>query len=160
MKKIFLAIFLSSLIAFPLISLAGEYKSDGTTVHYEGLVPCGKSQPGPGEDELVTMPCQFCHLFVMIDGIVDFILFKIIPPTAVLMLVIGGLMFIFGSGSPTIVSRGRAILTSVVIGLVIIFAAWLIVNVLFRALNLSDFGLGLTGPDKWSQIECTIELPE
>ncbi len=134
----------------------------GETVHYEGLVPCGKSEARTdlGESELVTMPCQFCHIFVMIDGIVDFFLFKLIPPIAVLMLIIGGIMFIFGGGSPTMVSRGKAILTSVVIGLVIIFAAWLIINVLFTALNLSDFGLGLTGPDKWSQIECTIELPE
>jgi hypothetical protein len=172
MKKIFLVFFLGSLIFSPLISLAGEYKADGVTIHYEGLVPCGKSQPAPGEDELVTMPCQFCHIFVMIDGIIDFILFRLVPIVAVLMLVMGGLMFMVSQfsgaealpggakGGPQLLSQAKRLITGVVIGLVIIFAAWLIINTLFVILDLSNFGLSLTGPEKWSQIECTIELPD
>jgi hypothetical protein len=170
-KKIFLVIFLGSLL-LPLVSLAGEYQTDGTTVHYEGLVPCGKSQPGENESELVTMPCQFCHFFVMIEGIIDFILFRLIPPIAVLMLVIGGIMFMvamFGGaemlpggirGGPTLLNQSKRLITSVVIGLVIIFAAWLIINVFFTAFGFSEFGLSLTGPDKWAQINCSIQLPE
>jgi hypothetical protein len=154
MKKIFLIIFLGSLLS-PLISLAGEYQANGETVHYEGVVPCGKSQPSPGESSQVTMDCQFCHFFVMIEGIIDVVLFKIIPPIAVLMLLIGGVMFMFGGGNPAILARGKTIMTSVAIGLVIIFAAWLIINVFFAALNFSEFGLSVTGPDKWSQINCS-----
>lgn len=167
---LFYLIILGGTLLFPLIIMAGEYNVDGVIVHYEGLVPCGKSQPAPGEDVLVTMPCQLCHIFVMFDGIVDFILFKIVPPIAVLMLVIGGIMFIFAMfggeitlpggrrGGPALLRQAKALVTSVIIGLIIILAAWLIVNTLFIFLGLSDFGLSLTSPEKWNTINCQVKL--
>ncbi len=142
MKKkiifIFLIIFLGSLL-LPLASLAaGTYKVDGKTATYEGLVPCGKSEKGPGETDEVTMPCQFCHFFVMFRGILDFVL-KLVIVIGVLMLTIGGFMFLFAGGSPKILDSAKSILTSTVIGLVIIFAAWMIINTIFMAIGVADW---------------------
>lgn len=158
MKKFFIIVFLTGLLFLPLISLAGEYKVQGRTVHYQGLIPCGKSAVGPGESIEVTYPCQFCHLLVMLDGIIDFLLFKIIPLIAVLMLVVGGIMFFFASGSPKVYETAKNLISSVIKGLVIIFSAWIIVNTVFMFIGLSEFGLSLTGPDKWNQINCEIRL--
>jgi len=99
-------------------------------VQAAGLVPCG----GPGEPA-----CQLCHLFVMFDKIIDFVLINLIPPLAVLMLVIGGVMFIFAAESPTWVTRGKSIMTSVVIGLIIIYAAWLIIGLFFQVIGLTEW---------------------
>jgi hypothetical protein len=180
MKKIFLIILLGSLL-FPFISSAGTYKADGTDVCYEGLVPCGKEvyiggsweegQCIGGTSEFIR--CQFCHFFVMLDEIVDFVLFQIVPPLAILMLVIGGAMFMFahfegaemlpggGAGGPKMLGQAKKLITSVVIGLIIIFAAWIIIDLFFSLIGLSEFSIeaGL-GPREWNKIQCTIELPE
>ena len=129
MKNLLIAVISGSLI-LPLFSLAA------------GLVPCG----GTDED-----PCQLCHLFVLLDTIVDFVLFKIILPLATLLLVIGGILFIFNAENPENVTKGKAILTSVVIGLIIIFAAWLIINSFVMLIGVSEW-TGLR--EGWFQIEC------
>ena len=95
-----------------------------------GLVPCG----GPGEP-----PCQLCHLFVLLDNVIDFFLLKIVFPVSVLLLVIGGFMFLFYAENPKMVERGKSILTSVVIGLVIIFSAYLVVGTFLKMVGLAQW---------------------
>lgn len=164
MKKIFLIIFLGSLL-FPLISSAGSYQADGTTVNYQGLVPCGKEVCINGEydengiclgDEK-EFPCTFCHFFVMLDGIIDFVLFKIVPPVAILMLVIGGVMFFAAAGSPEKLGTAKKLITSVVIGLIIIFAAWIIIDLFFSLIGVAEW-TGLR--EGWFTINCPVQLPE
>ena len=157
LKLLFLIIFLGSLF-FPLIGLAlSSYQGYGTTIYYEGLVPCGKSKEtlAPGESPEVAEPCQFCHFFVVFKGILDFVL-KLVIIIAVLMLTVGGFMFFFAGGSPAALDRAKKILTSTAIGLVIIFAAWLIVNSILTFPGFINPQLSWD-PTKWFQIECSIE---
>ena len=169
MKKIFLIILLGSLL-FPLMGLAGTYKADSTDVCYEGLVPCGKDVYVAGswengkcvEGTPTFIRCQFCHFFVMLDEIIDFVLFKLVPSIAILMLVIGGVMFIFGyfagggEGEPKLFSQAKKLITSVFIGLIIMFAAWLIINLFFQFIGVAEW----TGLQQgWFQINCQIQLP-
>lgn len=134
MKKLFLFIFILT-ISFPFLANARE-----------GLVPCG-----PGTADPV---CKFCHIFVLFENIVNFFLFEIVPPLAVLMIVIGGIYFFTSAGDPNKVNKGKGILTTVITGLVIIYCAWIFINFFFVFIGLSDFGLSLTGPNKWFQIQC------
>jgi hypothetical protein len=156
--KIVFVVLVLAISLFPLTSFAGEYKlSNGATVHYEGLVPCGKSQAGPGESAEVTMPCQLCHFFVMGKGILDFVL-KIVIIVAVLMFVISGFMFLFSEsvlGLPTLLSRAKSIIGTTIWGLVIIFSAWIIVNTIFLLIGVADW-TGLR--EGWFKIECPITL--
>ncbi|MBT9169267.1 MAG: hypothetical protein DDT19_02622 [Syntrophomonadaceae bacterium] len=164
----FLMILLGSLF-FPLTSqAAGIYKANDRVICYEGLVPCGPGKPywkdgiivdgkcqGTKVDKGIT--CQFCHFFVMFKRIIDFVL-QLVIVIAVLMLVIGGVMFFAASGDPAKVNKAKSLLTAVAIGLIIIFSAWVIVNTFFIFIGLSEFGLKLTGPDKWFIIDCPIKL--
>ena len=179
MKRVFLIIFLVNLLLFPLVSLAGEYKADDTTLCYEGLVPCGKEVFVGGHWENgkcvggvpKDIPCQFCHIFVMVDAILDFVI-GIAFIIAVGMIVFAGLLFIVAysgiggylsketGGGPKLLSQAKSILGSVLTGLVIIFAAWIIVNTIFGVLGVAHWTRGFTGPGKWSQINCPIELAE
>lgn len=155
----------------------GEPADPPEKVCYQGLVPCGKEvfikgelekgkcKEGVGTPTLV--PCKFCHFPMMLLGVINFL---ILPPTgivfliAVLLLVVGGVMFIFSAGRPALASKGRSILTATLIGLVIIYVGWLLVNTFFMAIGVSEFSiktLGI-GPGKWAEtmFNCKIYLPK
>ena len=152
---LFLIIILGGLLS-PLFSFAGEYTADGKTVIYEGLVPCGKEVNIDGSDQYVG--CQLCHLFVMLQAIIDFVLIYIIFPVASLLLILGGLMFFSYAENPQRVELAKSLLTATIVGLFIIFSAWLVIGLFFTAIGLSDFALQLTGPDKWFMVNCEIVL--
>ncbi len=147
MKKAFLVFFLAVFVLIPLISLAA------------GLVPCG----GEGEPA-----CQLCHFFVLFKNIIDFLLFKIVPPLAVLMIAIGGFMHIFAyvgpaeilsggtKGGPAMISQAKKLFSSVVIGLLIIYGAWLVVSTFFMVIGINEFNEFKTLPQNWWKINCPV----
>ncbi len=108
-----------------------------------GLVPCG----GTGEPT-----CTFCHFFVMIKTIIDYLLTYIIPGLAVLFLIIGGLIYILSQGSPNLVSLGKNIIMSVVIGFAIVYCSWLIVFTIANMMGVASW-VGITSGG-WS-LNCT-----
>jgi len=164
MKKtivfLLLVIFIGNFL-FPFLASAGEYQGYGGTVKYEGLVPCGKSEQGPNETEGVTKPCQLCHLFVMLDGIIDFVLIGILPWIVVLMILIAGVMFYFAGGNPSLLLQTKKLITSVVIGLAIILCSYLIIGTVLSVLGV----LHWTTLDTWFEgngvfmIDCPIGEP-
>ncbi len=141
------------------------YQMGDKWVAYDGLVPCGKcslvgvnvdskgNYTTGGEDKPTDIPCQFCHIFIMIKGIVDFALLQLVPVIAVLLLTIGGVMYIVARGNPSQITQAKSILTSVVVGLVIILSAWLIVNSIFTFTGLMNPHPGWD-PTKWFEINC------
>ena len=176
LKLLFLIIFLGNLF-FPLISFgAGIYticRTEDCSVTdsacYGGLVPCGGViwigggiDPATGEcvgGLPMTYPesrCQLCHFFVMLDGILDFIFLRLVPAIAVLMLLIGGIMLFFAGGSPQTLSQAKSVITTTVIGLVIIFAAWLVVNTFLLIIGVNAWTGLATG---WFSINCPIIIP-
>lgn len=176
-QKLLILIILTSLF-FPLIGLASRsYTVKGITVTYtvtyDGLVPCGKClniNPSVKADEIDEkmcgrikgsdtevkyIRCQLCHLFVMINEVSRYLLFYVVLPIATLLLVIGGFFFLFYAENPQRVESGKKIIFSTVIGLVIIFTAWLIVHTFFTAIGVADWtGLKEGG----FRINCPIKL--
>jgi hypothetical protein len=184
MKKFFLITFLLSLF-LPVAASAGTYvavyiddSADPPTattqnICYEGLVPCGKDVSAEGTwtdghcqgGTTVYIPCTFCHLFVMLDGIFDFILFQLIPPLAVLMLAIGGIMYVIAyfseaetlvggaKGGPKLLSQAKKLITSVMVGLIIIYAGWLLVDLFFDVIGVAEW-TGLS--EGWFSIQCQV----
>lgn len=128
MKKIFFAVLFLSLFLFI------------SQVQAKGLVPCG----GPDE-----VPCRFCHFFVMFNNVVKFVMTILVPVIAVLMLVVGGVMFLFAGAKPEILIRAKGVITSTLWGLLIIFGAWVIVNTILDTSGIVD----MEGW-KWYQIDC------
>lgn len=129
---LFLTVFLIGLF-LPLITLA------------QGIVPCG----GTAQPE-----CEFCHIFVLIQNIIDFVLIYLVLPIATLLLVIGGVMFLLYGENPQQAEQAKSLLTAVIIGLVIIFSAWLVVGLFFTAIGLSDFAITGIGLGDWFTIDC------
>ncbi len=113
MKKLFLLIslFFLFLLLTPVLANA------------QGLVPCN----GPD--------CTIESFFVLLDRIFNFIVKWITTPLAILMMTIGGIMILISAGNPGLATQGKNILWVSVIGLVLVFGSWLIVNFILTTLG-------------------------
>ncbi len=89
------------------------------------LIPCGT--------EANPTPCTIGCFFVMIEGIINFLLWNISIPLAVTGFMVAGIYLIFGS-SEQAVTRGKAIFKFTFIGILIAFAAWVIIDTILRGL--------------------------
>lgn len=99
-----------------------------------GLVPCGQTAGNP---------CNFCHIFVLIANVVNYVLTCLVPIVAALMIIIGGLYLLVSGPSPEKLSKAKAILTAAIIGLFIIFLAWVFINTLLVFMEIKEWtGLG------------------
>ncbi|OHA15709.1 MAG: hypothetical protein A3A10_01935 [Candidatus Tagabacteria bacterium RIFCSPLOWO2_01_FULL_42_9] len=95
------------------------------------LVPCG----GSGQN-----PCTVSCFFVMVDRIINFILFAIAAPLSATALMAAGIMLVWG-GSEKAIARGKDILKYTLIGLFLVFGAWLIIDlILGNLLNQGYYG--------------------
>ncbi len=93
------------------------------------LVPCGgDSQP----------ECNLCHLWRLGSNIINFISFNLAIPIAALLFVVAGVLFLTSGGDESRVTKARNIFTNTVIGLVIIFASWLLVDTLIKTIANPD----------------------
>ncbi|MFH1656286.1 MAG: hypothetical protein ABH956_00745 [Candidatus Nealsonbacteria bacterium] len=141
-KKILIISFLGLFVFSPFIVNA-QTRSGCPT---QGLVPCGGS----------SCPCKLCDFFKMIERIVDFILFGIVPALAALMIAIGGFMYIFAylgvaGGGPEMLSTAKNVFKAVILGLLIVYGAWLIINTFFMVIGVADW-TGLR--QGWWTINC------
>ena len=126
------------------------------------IVPCGRTG---------TPPCQFCHIFTLLNNLINLVLTCFAPIIAVLMLILGGLMFMIShfseaemlpggtKGGPKLFSQAKGAITAVVIGLVIIFVAWVFLNTLFTYMDVAEWTGFLDNPNTpekegWWKINC------
>jgi len=115
MKKIFLLISLFFLI----LSLTPVFTN-------AAIVPCGN----PGQAQ-----CTITDFFVMLNNIYNFIVWNIAAPLAILGLTIGGIFMMISAGNPQLLGTGKNILKMAIIGLVLVFCSWIIVNTILTALG-------------------------
>lgn len=94
------------------------------------LVPCGRT----------GMPeCNLCHLWNLGSNIINFIVFNLSIPIATLLFVVAGFIFLISGGNEKRVDLAKTIFTNVVIGLVIIFCSWLLIDTLLKTIASSEF---------------------
>lgn len=120
MKKVLLLTTLSLLLLTPILATA------------DGLVPCG----GPGEPQ-----CEIRHFFILLDRIYNFIVWNIATPLAVLMLVLGGIFLMISAGNPNLAGTARKILQWAVIGLILVFGSWVIINFILTTLGYKNWNV-------------------
>jgi len=90
------------------------------------LVPCGTSATG-------NVQCTPCHLWLLADNIINFILWLSLP-ILVIALLYGGIIWLISVGNPAQIERGKAIIWNALVGILIAFLAWLIVDSLIKTL--------------------------
>ena len=118
-----------------------------------GLVPCGRRSDAPATPEFEFCPCRLCHLIILTDRVIDFLITKTVFPLGILMIAVGGIMFVTAGGNPQRVANAKKIITTTVLGVVIILGAWLIVNTVLMLIGVADWTGLETG---WWKINCPV----
>lgn len=113
----------------------------------QGLVPCG----GEGKP-----PCNSCHLLVMFQNIFNFAVWKLIPTLAVLFIGWGGFRFLLSGEDPKHAQEGKEIIKHAFVGLIIAFGGWMLVNVFFQLIGISEFTNEWFNPMSWWRISCEM----
>lgn len=101
------------------------------------LVNCGRR----GQN-----PCQLNDIFSTGAAIVSFLLGASFL-VSITFIVIGGIRMIFSAGNPKLIETGKQTLFNAILGLIIVLAAYLIINVVLTKLsggtitltNINDF---------------------
>ncbi len=106
-----------------------------------GLVPCG----GVGQDL-----CNWCHFGQLIKNIIDFFI-KIAIVVAVIFIIWGGFIIMTASSSPERLKSGQDILQSAIIGIIIVFVSWILIDTIIKVVLQDQFQMEI-GP--WNQISC------
>jgi len=88
-------------------------------VFAKGLVPCG----GPGEQM-----CDFCDFATLVNNVVRFLTLYLIAPAGTVAMIIAGIMLMMAAGDPGRLEKGKSIFRQALWGMVIAFAAWLVVD--------------------------------
>lgn len=96
----------------------------------QGLVPCS----GTADD-----PCQFSDFIDLISGIVSFLMFKVALPLSAVLFSWAGIVMMTAGGSEDRIKTAKDIFWWVFVGLVITFAAWLIVDLITGSLVTPEY---------------------
>ncbi|MBU1177161.1 MAG: hypothetical protein ABIG88_01250 [Patescibacteria group bacterium] len=102
-------------------------------IHTGPIVPCG----GSGQSS-----CTLCHIWNLASNIINFISFNLAIPIATLLFVAAGIIFLTSAGNEQKVGLAKSIFTSTVIGLLIIFCSWLLIDTLMKTLVNPDSSSG------------------
>jgi len=97
------------------------------------LVPCG----GVNANDK-SQACTICHLVDGIHGIVQFVV-KLIAVTAIVVIVIAGVMYIISAGNPAMITMAKTAIKNALIGVIVVLTAFMmitfIVNTVFDNYN-------------------------
>lgn len=105
-----------------------------SNVHSAGLVPCG----GFDDNGTLEPACDFSHLVLMAERIIDFLLYTIAMPLAAVAFAYAGFLYLTAGPNPGNVGKAKKIFLNVLWGLIIALAAWLIVNTLLVGVSVDD----------------------
>lgn len=102
-----------------------------------GLIPCGKQVDNPTTSWDESAPCDSCSMMLMGQLTIEFLV-QIAAIFATLVIIIGGFLYIFAVGQSSTIDKAKSIIKYTLIGFVIIFIAWSIVNSILATVGYID----------------------
>lgn len=86
----------------------------------------------------VDVPCGFTSFITLIQNLINFAIKYIIIPIGAIIFAYVGFLFLTSGGSAETRKKAKNILIKVIIGIVVILAAWLIVSTILTVFGVSD----------------------
>lgn len=123
-------------LVFAVIAVTSAFPVVTFAVDPAGLVTC------EGVDANGIADCNFCSFIQMVDVIVNW-LFSVLVLIAVFLIVYAGFKLVVSAGNPSAMTDAKGMISNVIIGFVIILAAWLIVDTVLKALVAPDLEFGM-----------------
>ncbi len=96
----------------------------------QGLVPCG---------DTADNPCRFNDFIDLIRNVVNFLMFGVALPLSAALFSWAGILMLTSGGSTEKIKQAKDIFWWVSVGIVITFAAWLIVDLITGSLLTSEY---------------------
>lgn len=121
------SIFVFMLLALPALSFAAQDPS------LLGLVTCKEK-------------CDFNDLMILINKVINFIIFSLALPIAAIMFAYAGFKLVTSGGDTGARQTAKTIFTNTLIGLVFVVAAWLIINTVLSILGYNGGWIGFIKP--------------
>jgi len=90
--------------------------------------------------------CNFCELLKTGNKVIN-LLFQVLVIAAVVMIVVAGFKLVTSAGNVNAMQSAKGMLTNVIIGFVIVLAAWLIVDTIYKMLVGENSRFGM-----WNQL--------
>ena len=145
--KNFFIVFLVIFMAFPFTAFAGLNILGNTDETHVGLVPCGWD----------GNPCSLCDLYHLAQNLTDFLMWVITPALAVLVIAWGGFNILISGSDPNKKQFGYKAITTALVGVLIVFGAWVIINefLLFFSQQGQVDGVANIFNNPWSNVECS-----
>lgn len=113
-----------------------------------GLIPCGKNCDDPDTTWVETKPCNLCKMILMGQLIIEFLL-KISAVAAILAIALGGMLYVFAAGSQGTIEKAKSMIKYVIVGFIIVFIAWALVDTILVMFGYIDPIGG-----EWYSINC------
>lgn len=98
--------------------------------------------------------CQACHLVGTAQNIINFLI-SVSAVIGAMLFGWAGILMVTAGGKEAKITQARNIFTNVIIGLIIMLAAWLAIDTVMKLLANQD----LSQIGGWNKIEC-VELPQ
>jgi type IV secretory pathway VirB2 component (pilin) len=130
---------ITAMIAILLLAPAagfGQQAAEQTKPGYQVVIECeGKSNttPIPGTNE---KKCDFTDFMNQIDKIIKLLLYVAVL-LAIISFVYAGFKMIFSGGNEEAVKLAKHIFINVVVGLVLVYGAWIIVHFIVTTLGVN-----------------------
>jgi Type IV secretion system pilin len=99
-----------------------------------GLIPCGLNSGTPSE----MAPCTVCHLVLMGDTIMDWMM-RVMTIIGIAIIFAMGVLYIVSAGNDKMMSTAKGGIKAALIGFAIILSAWLIVSTTIRIFGASGY---------------------
>ena len=139
------------LYLLPFITI-GLLVPDVAAAQGKGFVTCDGYFLNPGGD------CNFCHFVDMINLIIRWLIGILFVIFAIVM-VVAGFKLVTSAGDVTARDRAKDMFVNAIIGIIIVFAAWLLIDTIMKAI-LNGGSLSKMGDDfgMWNEIQCTEQF--
>lgn len=104
-----------------------------------GLVVCGLN----GDDDTTanideSLPCTACHVLLMADVIIDWIM-QVMTVIGIAVIFAMGILYIVSAGNEKMIGMAKGGIKAALIGVTVILSAWLIVSTIIRLAGASDY---------------------
>jgi len=116
-----------------------------------GLVPCGRLFDNPDTTWSEQEDCKMCHIVLFMDNVIDYLI-EMVALIAILIIVIGGLLYISSTGDTSKTKIAKTAITKVLYGFILVLVAWVAVNTSMVLFGFDD----PLGDGSWEKFDCNL----
>ena len=104
------------------------------SVSAAGLVPCG----GVALDGNPEPSCNISHLTLLVENVLEFLLFVLATPLFAIVFVYAGLLYLSSAANPSNREKAKGAMIKALAGFAIALIAWTVIATILRTLGVED----------------------